>query len=85
MTRVASALTGLALISGFAGPAAAQDMPGMDMPKTAPKPPATTPKPASDDMAGMDMKGMDMGSMTGLLGSYPMTRDASGTSWEPDA
>lgn len=34
------------------------------------------------DMAGMqDMPGM---SMTGALGSYPMTRDASGTSWQPD-
>ena len=25
------------------------------------------------------------GSMTGALGSYPMTRDASGTAWQPDA
>ncbi|HEX3809147.1 MAG TPA: hypothetical protein VHW02_05545 [Rhizomicrobium sp.] len=33
-------------------------------------------------MSGMNMSGM---SDTGLLGSYPMTRDASGTSWQPDA
>jgi hypothetical protein len=23
--------------------------------------------------------------MTGMLGGYPMSRDASGTSWQPDA
>ena len=41
-----------------------------------------------DGMSGADMSGMhhDMGApMTGLFGSYPMTRDASGTSWQPDA
>jgi hypothetical protein len=31
----------------------------------------------------MDMK--QMSAMTGILGAYPMTRDASGTSWQPDA
>ncbi len=47
------------------------DMPGMDMP----------------DMPGMNMPGMEMPgmAMTGTLGNYPMTRDASGTSWQPDA
>jgi hypothetical protein len=53
-------------------PAAAQDMPGMDMP--------------DNDMAGMDMSGdagMDMNKAA--LGSYPMTREASGTSWQPQA
>src|SRR3984957_16353393 len=44
---------------------------------------------ASRDMSGMTMPdmmgpGMDM-PMTGILGGYPMTRDASGTSWQPDA
>jgi len=34
------------------------------------------------DMGGAN--GMTMSS-TGLLGPYPMTRDASGTSWQPDA
>jgi hypothetical protein len=34
--------------------------------------------------AGHDMS-HDMGAMTGLYGSYPMTRDASGTAWQPDA
>ncbi|MEI9994997.1 MAG: hypothetical protein WDM91_10415 [Rhizomicrobium sp.] len=40
------------------------------------------------DMPGMSgMPGMDMPAMatTGLLGPYPMSRDASGTSWQPDA
>jgi hypothetical protein len=49
-------------------------------------------------MAGMQMPGMDMPAgnmpgmamdnaapMTGALGSYPMGREASGTSWQPDA
>ena len=62
------------------------NMPGMDH-----------AKPSGDghdmsDMPGMDMKnmpGMNMQNMpgmasTGILGSYPMTRDASGTSWQPD-
>jgi hypothetical protein len=37
--------------------------------------------PGMGDMPGME--GMRMGA-TGLLGAYPMTRDASGTSWQPD-
>jgi hypothetical protein len=33
-----------------------------------------------------DMPDMDMSTpMTGVLGAYPMTREASGTSWQPDA
>ncbi len=36
--------------------------------------------------AGMaDMPGMDMPAMEAALGPYPMTREASGTSWQPDA
>lgn len=38
------------------------------------------------DMSGMNMPGTDMAMpSTGILGNYPMTRDASGTSWQPDA
>jgi hypothetical protein len=39
------------------------------------------------DMAGMDMSGMDMSNMdmSGAYGPYPMTREASGTAWQPDA
>ncbi len=38
----------------------------------------------AQEMRAMDMPEMQM-SATGLLGSYPDTRDASGTSWQPDA
>lgn len=43
---------------------------------------------APDNHAHMSMPasgGMDMSSMESSLGSYPMSRDASGTSWQPDA
>ena len=37
-------------------------------------------------MPSMDHSQMDMGkSMTSALGPYPMNREASGTSWQPDA
>lgn len=43
----------------------------------------------AQDMPGMDMSATDLMSMarpmTGVLGRYPMTREASGTSWQPDA
>ena len=38
---------------------------------------------AAQSMAGMP--GMDMSAMESALGPYAMTRDASGTSWQPDA
>ncbi len=64
------------------------DMPGMTMPMPEQKksgPDEKTASPPAGDMQGMS--GMEMSDMasTGLLGSYPMTRDASGTSWQPDA
>jgi len=36
-------------------------------------------------MDDLTMPGMSMSSMKGDLGAYPMTRDASGTSWQPDS
>jgi len=36
------------------------------------------------DMAGMDMRDHSM-AMHGLLGTYGMSREASGTSWQPEA
>jgi hypothetical protein len=40
------------------------------------------------DMPGMDMSGMDMSGgempMNGVYGPYSMTREASGTAWQPD-
>src|SRR5450432_2838887 len=45
----------------------------------------------AEDMPGMNMGRMpgmsDMPGMahTGVLGNYPMTREATGTAWQPDA
>jgi len=38
-------------------------------------------------MSGMDMGGMDMGAMpmSGMYGPYAMSREASGTAWQPEA
>ncbi len=60
-------------------------MPGMAMPPA--KPPAeAAPSAPEPEMAGMEgMEGMHMGHMAGALGSYPATRDASGTAWQPDS
>jgi hypothetical protein len=85
------------LLFALAAPLQAQtmgDMPGMTMP---PAPPASSGQAASpgamEGMAGMDhhvMAGMDHGAMAGMtmhgaLGPYAMTREASGTSWQPDS
>ena len=42
---------------------------------------------ATHDMQGMDMGGMNMGEMpmNGLYGPYAMSREASGTAWQPEA
>lgn len=40
--------------------------------------------PAGQGMPGMDHRGMDH-QMTGALGRYAMSREASGTAWQPDA
>lgn len=54
-----------------------QDMPGMNAP---------APQAQKAGMETMDMGDANMEmSSTGILGSYPTTRDASGTSWQPDA
>ena len=74
MTRlILIALAGLAI----GGAARAQDMPGM--------PDHEMAGSHSPSMPGMDMDEHHMGAMTGALGPYPMTREASGTSWQPDA
>ena len=76
----AALLAGAALLALSAAPVLAQQtpaapemaaMPGMDMSK----------------MPGMAMPSgeMDMSKMPSAFGPYPMTRDASGTSWQPDA
>ncbi|HEX4508173.1 MAG TPA: hypothetical protein VH722_20775 [Alphaproteobacteria bacterium] len=74
------------------GPAFAQEMnmPGMDdMPGMEAKKTDTPPKPeqpAMTDMPGMEMPGMSMTMpMTGVFGPYAMSREASGTSWQPES
>jgi hypothetical protein len=68
----------------LASPAVAQEDAPTDHPKM------------EHSQAGHDMTGMDMGhgdmahmdsghGMTGALGPYAMTREASGTAWQPDA
>ncbi|HEY1614273.1 MAG TPA: hypothetical protein VGF97_11325 [Rhizomicrobium sp.] len=47
---------------------------------------AARPESSGDmaDMPGMSDMAMQGMSPTGILGNYPMTRDSSGTSWQPD-
>ncbi len=71
MRRVA---LGLMVLFSWSAPAWAQDNGSMDMPGM---------NMGSTDAGHADMNHVDMGQ--GLLGSYPATRDASGTSWQPDA
>lgn len=67
------------------GQASAQDaqqpeanaMPGMTMPLPMPATTSAAPEPP--------IASMDMIHMPAVLGPYPMTREASGTSWQPDA
>jgi len=64
------------------------DMPGMHH-EAAPQsqaPPAAADPSAHDDMPGMDMSDTGHGMpMHGQLGRYGMSREASGTSWQPQA
>lgn len=89
MVRKAPLLS-LALL---AAPLQAQAMPGMGMP-SAPVPPARSDPP--QDMTRMDHAQMNHArpatgdamrpmAMRGALGPYAMTREASGTSWQPDS
>jgi hypothetical protein len=78
-----------------------QAMPPMAMPAPVPAPaptpapapqatgeaataPVAPPQPQPMAMAGMD-HGSEHHAMTGALGPYAMSREASGTSWQPDA
>jgi hypothetical protein len=72
--------------------ASAQDvtLPGMGAAKqTAPATEPAPPKQTQADMAGMDMSAPDDDTMTmpmtGAFGPYAMSREASGTSWQPDS
>ena len=66
------------------------DMGGMAMPAPAPTP-TPTPTPTQQQahrIAGMAMPAEEPQSahgMTGALGAYPASREASGTAWQPDS
>src|SRR5689334_10954776 len=68
--RVFYLAAGAIALGGVPVGVAAHDMPGMDMP-------AADEAPATHDAHSMIM--------TGAFGSYPMTREASGTAWQPDS
>ena len=86
----------IAAVGLLAGAAQAQgmaEMPGMTPAPAAPaSPTASRSTGAMPGMAAPDhaepapraMGDMDMDAMTGVLGAYPITREASGTSWRPD-
>ncbi|HEV2530399.1 hypothetical protein [Phenylobacterium sp.] len=67
--------------NALAEPAAPAAQPMPDMPAMSHAAPAAAAAPVAA-MPGMDMP---MHKMTGALGGYPMTREASGTAWQPDA
>lgn len=65
------------------------DMAGMQHGQAAAEPDKPAPdhdmSQMDDDMAGMQGMDHEGAAMTGALGAYPMTREASGTSWQPDS
>ena len=78
----------MAALGALAGmPAAAQQMPmsmpGMAMPQTVPAPSPQPGAPSASAGQAGSMAGME--GMHGMLGRYPMTRESSGTSWQPDS
>lgn len=78
-TPLSAAVLWLCLLCVTALPVAAEtgSMPNMDMGQSQP------PGKNASSPGNMTMGTGEMPS-TGILGSYPMTRDASGTSWQPD-
>ena len=61
-----------------------KSMPGMKMDPESRAMPGMKMDPPAGSMAGMKM-GESMGDMPGMFGQYPMTREASGTSWQPES
>lgn len=84
---------GAVALASLPAPAEAQHAGHESMPMPTEPPPAAE---ATVDHSEMDHSQMDHGlmapaehdghgAMTGALGNYPMTREASGTAWQPDA
>lgn len=72
------------------GIAPAKPAPAPAPPMSAPQPKATAPAsvptaPAKPEHMGHGTMEHHAARQSGLLGIYPMSRDASGTSWQPDA
>jgi hypothetical protein len=93
MMRLAIFFAGAALWRPGLAFAQMADMPSMPALATSPPTPSTSNGPSLSRagqgnvnvMVMSDMAGMEMGRVKGDLGSYPMTRDASGTAWQPDS
>jgi hypothetical protein len=68
----------------WVAPANAQSMPDMPGMQAEPAQPQQAPDPAQS-MPDMQHDQMRTMSMNGALGPYSMSREASGTSWQPDA
>ncbi len=77
MRTVTLAAVCAALAAGKAAMAQTPPMAGMTMPEAATAPAGTMP--------GMSGPPMAMPAMAAALGPYGMSREASGTSWQPDA
>lgn len=89
---IAAAATATILLAAPAYAHEGMMMPGMDMSNPAPgetptpeAPPPMTIPPAAEDHGGHGAHGDHTMKMKGLFGAYGMNRDASGTSWQPDA
>ncbi len=77
----------LAVLVSITAPAAAQHQ--HEHPPPAPQPPEPAkPQEPEHEMQGMEEHEMEehgMHEMRGLLGSYGMSRESSGTAWQPDS
>ncbi len=78
-------LGALALALFLAAPAVAQHEHHQHPQEPAPAP-TGEPKPEDRSMHDMEgMEGHDMHDMRGMLGAYGMSRESSGTAWQPDS
>jgi hypothetical protein len=84
MSLRAAAFAALMIAAGLSAPPAGAQMPmdhHHDMPGMSPAPDAATPEPTDH----ASMPGMSMATMRGMFGPEAMSREASGTSWQPQS